>query len=537
MTSSGLEYQRTLSENTINSESSDFTTKYYAVNHLHSLSETEPESIVPETISTLERLLRHPEFSGQRRGFFLFREAADTLASVIVHAEESLANQAYASLRNILGTTAGHAHRTAAEALGSLPFTIQAPNIQDAEIRDTPRVYWEKILDDLGLKLSRPPVFFGRSLVTGVRQNKVLVFKMARSDESPDALIREPLWMEHLRSGNYAFPMRFDIPRAIRLKGSYVFRLKNLPSESGKRGQLHPKGYAIGFLANADYFRYPNEVESKACRSDAAFREIMFRNAWLLGKLTSFGIVHSAPIPLFHNRVQRERRRDHGLYEWFRGGRLDRWLESCAYPNLGLTGLRDFEHLIPFKGLNRALYRHIGMHMLSLLLVSGSYFRNQNKERIGLDANGEPVDARDLFDENLLRELIQGVFLRYYHGFTGTEFSEDIPLDTDELVSRMIEEMGVDRHMEEILRTPDQNDMTDRAFRDFLAERGYSDEQISKVRKGAEDIVFHSGPHLGGFNQPISLPELTASVETMSALCMAGRYCGEKFQAYRHIEK
>ncbi len=528
MTKTGLEHQRILSENTINSKLSDFTTKYYAVHHLHSLSESEPECIVPETVSTLGRLLRHPEFSGQRRGFFLFREAADTLASVIVHAEEATANDAYAALRNILRITTGHAHRTAAEALGSLPFTIQAPDIRDAEIKNTPRVYWEKILDELGLKSSHPPAFFGRSLVARVRQNKVLVLKMARSDESPDALIRESLWMEHLHSGDYAFPIRFDIPTAIQLKSSYVFRLKNLPSERGKQTRLHPKGYAIGFLANADYFTYPNEPGDKRQQADTAFREIMLRNAWLLGKLTSFGIVHSAPIPLFHNRVQRDRRRDNGFYEWFRGGRLDRWLESCSYPNLGLTGIRDFEHLIPFRDSNQALYRHIGMHMLSLLLVTGSYFRNQNRERIGFDTNGNPVDARDLFDGNLLRELIQGVFLRYYHGFTGSDFSGAIPLNTDDLSSRMIEEMGVDRHMEEILRTPDQNDMTDKAFRDFLRERGYSDEKISRVRKGAEDIVFYSGPHLGGFNQPISLPELTTSVETMSALCMAGRYWRER---------
>ena len=44
------------------------------------------------------------------------------------------------------------------------------------------------------------------------------------------------------------------------------------------------------------------------------------------------------PIPLFHNRTQRLRRDDQGRYQWFRAGRLDQWLDSCAFPNLGLSG-------------------------------------------------------------------------------------------------------------------------------------------------------------------------------------------------------
>lgn len=247
-------------------------------------------------------------------------------------------------------------------------------------------------------------------------------------------------------------------------------------------------------------------------------------NAWLLGRLTSLGIVHSAPIPLFHNQVQRQRRRDHGLYEWFRAGRLHAWLDSCSYPNLGLTGIRDFEHFITFKGLNSKLYRYIGTHLLSLFLIAGSYFRNKDRDRVGLDNTGEPVDARDLFDKYFFKELIRVIFLSYYHGFVEKQFRGEIPVGLDELTIRMIEEMGVDRHMEEMLRIADQKEMTDEEFRDFLGKKGYSRGQIKAIKKGIEDIAIFSGPHLGEFNHGISLPELIESVGTMSALCIVGRY-------------
>ena len=101
-------------------------------------------------------------------------------------------------------------------------------------------------------------------------------------------------------------------------------------------------------------------------------------------------------------------------------------------------------------------------------------------------------------------------------------------MNFDRLVSRMVEEMGVDRHMEEILRVEDQKVMTDDEFEFFMKQRGYPDEKIKELHKGIKEIVIHSGPHLGAFNETISLPELIESVATMSALCIAGRYWKER---------
>jgi hypothetical protein len=302
----------------------------------------------------------------------------------------------------------------------------------------------------------------------------------------------------------------------------------DIPAGKPKNIVLHPKGYAIGFIANRDYFTYPNGRRRKHRLAEKEFIEVILRNAWLLGKLASMGIVHSAPIPLFHNRVQKHRRRDHGLYEWTRSGRLDRWLESCSFPNLGLTGIRDFEHFIPFKGAGRRLYRYIGSHFLSLLLIVGSYFRNQDRSRIGFDANGRPVDARDLFDKEILLQSTQGIFTHYYDGFVGAGFKGTVPVNFEMLSERMIEEMGVDRHMEEVLRIADQKEMTNEAFEDFLRENGFSQHEIAPFQKGLTDISIRSGPHLGEFNHGISLPELIEAVGTMSALCIAGRYWSEK---------
>ena len=113
----------------------------------------------------------------------------------------------------------------------------------------------------------------------------------------------------------------------------------------------------IGFTVHPDYFVYPNPLPDEENIDRNNFMEVMKRNAYLLGRLASMGMVHTAPIPLFHNRLQRRRRCDGGYYEWPRGGRLDRWLMSCRYPNLGKSGIRDFEHL---EAIDRLIIEKLG---------------------------------------------------------------------------------------------------------------------------------------------------------------------------------
>ena len=247
----------------------------------------------------------------------------------------------------------------------------------------------------------------------------------------------------------------------------------------------------------------------------------------MLGRLTSAGIIHTAPIPLFHNRVQSNRRPDSGLYEWHKGGRLDRWLHSCQYPNFGLSGIRDFEHLESYKKSGWELYKKIGSHILSLILVSGSYFRNMDPDRFGRDEQADPVDAKDLFDQDLLTELIQGIYASYFEGFTGVGFHYDMPEDFRDLISRMIREMGVDTHMEEMVRVADQKPMSDRGFEEFLKANQLSKKHIFPLQKGQEDLAIMTGPHLGEFGREISLPELIEFLEVSAAMCVMGKYLKE----------
>jgi hypothetical protein len=514
----GSELERRHSEETLKDRSSDFSAKYLAVWHLQYLAETKPHLIIPETIASLVNLLQDEAITHQTQAYFMYKAVGNALCTALIHAEKQ-ADTVLIALQDILGTAQGPGHRAIAEACGSLPLSIQGPAINLASPDKRPAFSWSQIVRRTDLEHCTALRRMGRSLVVACRdQGSLMVFKMARA---PGSLYKEAVWMAHLGRLKDTFPLRFDVPEIQRIEDAYVFRLRDAPDAVLGRHGLHADRYAIVFKAPEDYFRYPNENGGS---NESEFKEIILRNAWLFGRLTSFGMVHTAPTPLFHNRVQGHRRRDQGRYEWYRGGRLDRWLDSCMFPNLGRSGIRDFEHFTSFDGSNLALYRHMGGHFLSLLLVIGSWFRNRDPQRVGLDCHGRAVDARDLFEERPLRDLIGELFLHYYQGFVGRTFKGGIPLDIVQLSARMIEELGVDRHMEEVLRIPDQKRLTEQDFREYLAKQGYDEKAISSIKKGARDVRILSGPHLGGFNERISLPELTEAVGTMSALCVLGRY-------------
>ena len=394
------------------------------------------------------------------------------------------------------------------------------------------------MLDKEKVACRENPISLGRSLVVYIdKTDSLLAVKLAFGKDDIESALKEAAWMENLRSNGHSFLLRFDIPRPIKVNGTSVFKLSKIPEDIFPSMRPNSDLYAMAFIAHKDYFAYPNDHRPGKQLCAEAFKEVIFRNTWLLGRLTSKGIVHCAPIPLFHNRVQRGRRPDRGLYEWQRAGRLDRWLQSCRYPNFGLTGIRDFEHIISFSGSSRELYNLMGTQILSLLLTTGSYFRNKDPERLGFDKEGNFVDARDLFDKSFFKELVQGIFLAYYDGFASMKYAGKIPLDFDDLICRMIDEMGVDHHMEEILRVVDQREMSDESFKQFFKNRGYSDKDIKIEEKGIREITTYTGPHLGGFNERISIPELIESVGTMSALCISGKFWSETLSKQKFLHQ
>jgi len=279
----------------------DFSAKYLTLRHLHTVVKTSPETARSETILALNGIFHNSAISSQTQSFFLFREAAKVLCFIAVNPiDRPLAEEAYAVLLNILGTMAGNPHRATAEALGSLPVSILGPEIEARTAKNIPRVNWQEVLEGAGATGSNPPFFVGRSIVRAVNgDGRLLIVKLALAEDSPQSLYEESLWLKHLCSDGYYFPVRFNIPVVIKVRGSYLFRLENRPVSLPEKAKLHPEQYAIGFISHRDYFTYPNDHRKEKQLTREQFKEVILRNAFLFGKLTSWGIVHSAPIPLF----------------------------------------------------------------------------------------------------------------------------------------------------------------------------------------------------------------------------------------------
>jgi hypothetical protein len=505
---------------------SDFQARFIAVANLKKLAAASPEGVSGKCYRAVVNILDNDLCNGERQGFFLYREAALFFVAIFKagrpHSEEALA-----TLSRLLKNTGGPVQRAVAESLGSLAVSLPTPTVIELTKPATiPRITFARLLErEQGL--ARDAVrFYGRSAVFPSRAgDAMLVLKFARNRSDCDNLAREAAWMQHLNHGEFDFAVRFDIPQPITMDGQQVFQIDEIPSSCIPPALADRQpAFAMAYRANGDYFTYPNEPAGPDRNLAAGLPGIIYRNAFLLGHLTGCGLVHTAPIPLFHNRMQQTRRDDHGLYDWPLAGRLDRWLDSCSYPNIGATGIRDFEHFETHLHAGRSLYWHIGIQMVSLLLVIGSCFRNREKGLAGWDEQGRPIDARCLFDRPMLQNMLRMAFAGYYQGFVGSVYDDELPFDLERLAGRMIEEMGVDTHMEEVLRRHDQQQMSDDHFAAFLLEHGFTSNDVSAARRGQRDIVVRTGPHLGGFNEGISLVELIEAAAAISATCIVERY-------------
>lgn len=506
----------------------DFQAKLFAAQDLFFIVRGNPSDIDHRSLSALKRTLLSRQFERQRQRLFLYREVAHVFGSLMAAAPQSgIARKAFDCLHEVLLRTQGSAHQAAAEALGRLPADVKAQSPAAACGNGAANISWERLLAVAGLSLRPRCDVRGRSLVLSCdSRSDLLVVKFARCRTDAENLRSEARWMQHLRDRPPKVALRFDIPEPLSFHSSWVLKIRNLPPRLARSLSCDVPPCGIAFRVSAEYFSYPNPFNSQRLPRPAVFEEVIVRNAHLLGAMTAGGIGHDAPIALFHNRVQQERRRDLGRYEWYRGGRLDRWLASCRYPNFGFSGLRDFEHFVAIDGRcgDLMLYRLIGQHLLSLALVMGSYFRAKEPRRIGWDDRGQPVDARDLFDGDLLQRWLGQVFRAYYLGFVGRAAETDLPFDCGLLARRMIDEMGVDRYMEEVLRSADQQRMSSFEFAQFLSERGFGPDAVARIDKGRADLIVRTGPHLGAFNRPISLPELIDAVSAMGAACVSGRF-------------
>ena len=522
-----LDITRKETETRILEEAYDFSASYMAVHTLTDHIASRPESVTKKTVHALISLLTSRRFETQRQVFFLYREAAQTLLAILYNTRSGPEKLIIPSLTELLFESCGRCHRAVAEALGSLPIDSRGPAMPKAVSTEVPpqAVTFKNLIREMDFSDPENLTWQGRSLTGPCGNGSRGVIKFARRDETPLPLFLESWWMEHLEARQDLSPGKLPLPTPFTVDGVHLLHVQGLPSSPAQEIPLHHDGLAIAFFAPGDYYHYPNGAP--AIHAGNEIREIFIQNAHILGAMTARGIVHTALIPLFHNRVQQSRREDMGIYDWERGGRLDQWLDSCRHPNFSISGPRDFEHFE--SGLSpREIHHHMGAHLLSLILVAGSIFRNRHPEMRGVDKEGKPVDTRHLFDRSLFSELIKSSITAYHRGFTGREpreFFTDLPRG---LLHELITAMGQDRDMEEILRVDDQGRMTQEEFENFLGAKGMPKKKISSHTKGKEEIAILTGPHLGGFNQRISTPLLIDYVFTCCSLFMSERYAEEQ---------
>jgi hypothetical protein len=501
---------------------SSFTAQYLAVRSCAQKMSEDPEKATAEDIDTLNRVLSDPAHSKQTCAHFLYLEAAMALSHFVCqNSKAHLQSKAWEILNTFANLAVGSPSLAAAQALGSLPLSIQPPDLPAHEPKSFPIIQLPGLIAQAGL--NSPQVeLAGRSMLfsESTAPDTILVLKTATTRKEAKALTNEAWWMQYLAAKNHLLPNQ-HIPRPLR--GCCRINCDSLPLPVD-RNLSSDSVFCLPYLTRPDYFTYALDPDPGRNLDPSTFDRVLAQAALGLGRLSREGIVHKAPIPLFHNRAQSGRRDDNGLYIWTRGGRLDRWFASCLYPNFGLSGLRDFEHLEIWSGYPRDLFQDLGTHILSLVLTIGSWFRLKNPKCMGLTTGGEPVDARHLFDRPLFTELLTTVVREYSTGFLGA------PLDLDQVgctkvVDPLIEALGVDRHMTEIFRTQDQMGFTPQEFLALLGSKALDPE--NGLHPGEQDIVLLTGPHLGEFNSRISVPELINFTAATAGLCIARAYFQE----------
>lgn len=495
----------------------DFSAAYMGIQYICRQAADYPFTVTRHTLDALFSVFEATRFKKAKQVFFLYHEAACALVDMGRAMESDITRTIVPKLMSLLIKSSGNRLRALSQALGRLASTRSAQNIPlipdnamplDIDLADLSEKFTptgEKSLID------RHWAWKGRSLIVREETRILAVIKFATTKNNINEIHREAIWMEWLSKNT--LDSDNHIPEPVRIRGSHLFNITDELPEGGPE-KLYG-AVCIVFIPCPGYYEYPNLKGADWEQIKSSF----FKSALALGKLSSQGLFHTALIPLFHNRVQQERRNDNGRYLWEHAGRLDQWLDSSRFPNFAASGLRDFEHLVcQTKPLD--LEHYTGEYLLSFILVAGSCFRNKAPHRRGTDGTQPYVDTRDLFCPDRFESLLTGVCEHYVKGLTQSETFNPAPFNIPALIENLIEKMGLDEHMQESLRVQDQLAMDDEQFINFLTDRGVTQIPV----KGKEEITLFTGPHLGGFNQSISIPELIDFLFKFSAFCVASCY-------------
>jgi len=252
----------------------------------------------------------------------------------------------------------------------------------------------------------------------------------------PENLENDTRWMDYLRRNNPALSLESYLPepmvfnnnryifavRGMRLKGEHLTYLGKV--------RLNPNRqyYAISYLPADSYLIYLNDKELE----EKEFHQAALVNISDLARLASCGIVHSEPINLYHNLGSH---RKYNILATGGPGRVDKWLRATEYPNMRLSGIADFEHLLAVDSID-GLYRAISNELFAWVLVIASYYRMKYQpERDGEELFGSSVQG-----------LMKEGFNLYYSIFTGNQSSElDRCMDWEKLAGEMTDYMMIDR--------------------------------------------------------------------------------------------
>ncbi len=537
----GASPHQAVAEARLAGDGTDMTAAYLAADLLEAAVADRPSLASMRTIAALETVLGSVRFAACKQGGSLFQKVAGVLERLAAdHPLPVLSSRAVDVLEQAVVFGSTPAHRAAADALGRLP--LSPPALASDSIATPPEsgrpltlLDWDRFCTVARLRPGGKGRWTGRSLLLPADPDRLVVVKVPRPGAPTSPLHAEGWWMDRLMSLSASWPCPFHIPEPLTVAGSPVVSLKGLPRHPLERALPAPVQAALIYRCHIDYFRYANEPGAYEDSPGSNVENTFGRNAWILGRLMATGVAHTAPIPLFHNRTQAGRRSDQGRYEWRKGGRLDRWLASCRYPNVGISGLRDFEHLEPAGGDPFKRYLLMGSQVFSLVLVAGSYFRHQDPSLVGFDTDGRPVDVRDRFDRPLFARIIRSVFEGYGNGFSGRWHPFGPPVCPEGLARDLVEAMGVDRDMSEMIRVADQHRKPSSPSLSFGPENG--PEGVPHATGDGVDRVLYTGPHLGGFNQALPVPDLVRFTGGTVALSIAGRFRQERSLPDAHFRK
>ena len=492
----------------------DFSAAYMGVKYISEHAADYPFTITRHTLDALFAVFDTTRFKKAKQAFFLYHEAAGTLVEMCRTMENDISRTIVPDLMSLLMKSSGNLLRALSQALGRLADNRLARNVPALPDNIMPLdINFAGLAERFTPPGQKSPAngqwaWKGRSLIFQTETTILGVVKFATSPGNVHEIHQEASWMDWFAQNGIDSETR--VPKPVRIQGNDLFKITDELPPGGPDGLYGP--VCIIFIPCLGYYEYPNIKDADQERIKSSF----FKSAFVLGKLSSLGLYHTALIPLFHNRVQQNRRNDNGRYLWEHAGRLDQWLDSSRFPNFAASGLRDFEH-IACQAKPLDLGHYTGEYLLSFFMVAGSCFRNKAPHRRGTDGTRPHVDTRDLFCPDLFESLLTGVCEHYFKGLTQCESFDPEPFNVPGLVQQLIEKMGMDEHMQEALRVQDQLSMNDDQFKQFLAARGVTRIPV----KGEEEITLFTGPHLGGFNQAISIPELIEFLFKFSAYCVS----------------